>query len=170
VVDLGELECPICRDTLQRPVELVDCCTMVCVDGTWLEHSTNTNCPCCHSDHLRNFSSIRQASPLILSVLASLCVVCSKCGDHMRQDTYSEHVDSSCRSCSSSSQDSPDTSIDEIMSRPLSTPLTAVEQKLQVKLAKRSLAASPEKNILEIKTGGQVIFLLLTVNRSNTWY
>ena len=61
VVDLGELECPICHDTLQRPVELVDCCTMVCADCccTWLENSTNTNCPCCHSDHLRNFSSIR---------------------------------------------------------------------------------------------------------------
>lgn len=74
----------------------------------------------------------------------------------MRQDTYSAHIDSSCQSCSSSSQDSPDTSIDEIMSRPLSTPLTAVEQKLQSRLAKRSLAASPEENVLKIKTGGQV--------------
>ena len=163
VVDLGELECPICCDTIQRPVELVDCCTMVCADCccTWLEYSTNTNCPCCHGDHLRNFRSIRQASPLILSILASLCVVCGKCGDHMRQDTYSEHL---VQNCSSSPQDSPDTSIDEIMSQPLSTPLTVVEQKLQSRLAKRSLAASPEENILKIKTGGQVNFLLPTIH------
>lgn len=161
VVDLREIECPICYNTLQRPVELVDCSTMVCTDCccTWLEYNTNTNCPCCHGDHLCSFSSIRQASPLILSILASLCVVCGKCGEHIRQDTYSENVDSSCQGCSNTStQDSPDTSIDEIMSRPLSTPLTAVEQKHQNRLAKRSLAASPEENILKIKTGGQVIF------------
>ena len=163
-VDLRELECPICCDTLQRPVELVDCCTVVSADCccTWLEYSTSTNCPCCHGDHLCNFSSVRQASPLLLSVLASLCVVCVKCGDHMRKDTYSEHVECSCQSCSiSSSQDSPDTSIDKIMNRPLSTPLTAVEQKLQSRLAKRSLAASPEENVLKIKTGGQVNYTIV---------
>ena len=167
VVDLQELECPTSCDVLQRPVELVDCCRVVSADCccTWLEYSTNTNCPCCHGDHLCNFSSVRQASPLLLSVLASLCVVCVECGDHMRQDTYSEHADSSCQSCStSSSQDSPDTSIDKIINRPLSTPLTAVEQKHQSRLAKRSLATSPEENVLKIKTGRRVSYHYYSVH------
>lgn len=59
-VDLREIECPICCGTLQRPVELVDCSTMVCTECccTWLEYSTNTNCPCCHGDHLLHSAGI----------------------------------------------------------------------------------------------------------------
>ena len=71
----------------------------------------------------------------------------------MRQDSYSEHLASLCQSSSSPSQDSRDTSVGEIMSRPLSTPLTAIQQKLQSRLAKRSLAASREKNILKLRRG-----------------
>ena len=85
VVDQRELTCPTCLDLLQRPVELVECRTVVCSNCccTWLQHNTNTNCPCCFSDHLRDFSTVRPASPLLLNLLASVCVVCTECGAHM---------------------------------------------------------------------------------------
>ena len=75
----------------------------------------------------------------------------------MRRDAYSEHVESGCQTqCSATLQDSPDTSIGELLNRTTSTPLTPVEVKLQSRLVKRSLASSPEDNILHVKTGGQV--------------
>ena len=49
-----------------------------------------------------------------------------------------------------------DTTVENILSQSLSTPLTPVELRLQSKLAKRSLATSPDDHILKIKTGGQV--------------
>ena len=83
----------------------------------------------------------------------------------MRMDTYSKPVDSGCQTCSTlASQDSPDTSVDNILSHSLSTPLTPVEVRLQTRLAKRSLAASPEDNILKIKTSGQVILMHINMH------
>ena len=121
---------------------------------TWLQHSTSTNCPCCFGNHLSDFSTVRPASPLLLNLVASACVVCTECGAHVRHDAYRE---SRCQTqCSATSQDSPDTSIGELLNRTTSTPLTPVEVKLQSRLIKRSLASSPEDNILHIKTGGQV--------------
>ena len=74
-------------------------------------------------------------------MLASVCVVCTECGAHVRRDAYSEHVESACQIQSTvSSQDSPDTSIGEILGRATSTPLTPVEVRLQSRLVKRSLA------------------------------
>ena len=166
-VNHKELQCPICYNLLQCPVELVDCRTVVCAECCckWLRQNTNINCPHCYSDHLSDFSTLRPASSLLLGLLASLCVICVECKSHMRLDTYSEHVDSGCQSNSTSaSQDSPDTSVDEILSRPLSTPLTPVEVRLQTRLAKRSLAASPEDNVLKIKTGGQVILMHISMH------
>ena len=43
-----------------------------------------------------------------------------------------------------------------------------IEQKLQGRLAKRSLAASPEENVLKIKTGGQVS--LSSTIHGNIWH
>ena len=162
LVNYQELQCPICRNILVRPIELVDCRNVVCADCCCkrLQQNTITKCPCCHDEHISDFSTIRPASSLVLGLLASLCVVCIKCSEHMRMDLYSKHIESGCQSSSTStSQDSPNTSVDEILSRSLSTPLTPVEVRLQSRLAKRSLAASPEDNLLRIKTGGQVIII-----------
>ena len=61
ICEVVELECPICCDTIQR---LVHCCVAVVLG------LSTVPTPTVHADHLFNFSSIRQASPLIL---ASLC-------------------------------------------------------------------------------------------------
>lgn len=71
----------------------------------------------------------------------------------MRQDAYSQHVDSGCQSQYNLLPSG--TSVDETLKRP-TAPLTPVELKLQTRLAKCSLAVCPEKNVLRMKTGGQV--------------
>ena len=159
-VDVRQLECPICGNLLQSPVELVTCGNIVCANCccSWLRHSKGTSCPCCYSCHLEDFTTVRQASALTVSLLASVCVICGACGSHMRQDTYSKHIDSGCKSNGASSPSSSpvDTSVENMLNRDITTPLTPIELKLQSRLAKRSLATSPDDNILKIKTGGQV--------------
>jgi len=57
----GEGTCPICQDFLERPVELTACQMSVCCMCLvkWLEISQDLKCPCCYSDHLRDFSTIQ---------------------------------------------------------------------------------------------------------------
>ena len=166
VVDLKELYCPICCDILQSPVELVDCRAVVCAECccSWLQHCDETSCPCCYSDHLKDFSTVRPASKLVLSLLGGLCVICGECCRHVRMKDYSQHIiiDGGCKTHHNSH---PKDSVEEILSRPVTTPLTSVELKLQTKLTRRSLAASPEENVLRIKTGGQVCNYLTTVEK-----
>ena len=100
VVNLRDLQCPICCDVLRSPVELVDCRSVVCGEccSLWFQHIDDISCPCCYGDHLKSFTSIRPASHLIMSLLGGLCVVCSECGHHVRLETYQQHIDSGCNS------------------------------------------------------------------------
>ena len=98
VLDVSKLQCPICCDLLCAPVELVTCGSVVCARCccVWLKHSNKLTCPCCYSCHISDFNTIRPASPLILSMLGSLCVVCDECHGHVRLEKLNEHVASSC--------------------------------------------------------------------------
>ena len=79
-------------------------------------------------------------------------------------EAYSQRIDGGCKSHHNSH--SHDTSVEEIVNQPITTPLTSVELKLQSKLTRRSLAASPEENVLRIKTGGQVCNYLTTIENA----
>ena len=109
---------------------------------------------------LKSFTSIRPASHLIMSLLGGLCVVCSECSHHVRLETYQQHIDIGCNSHNNLL--SQDTSVEAILSRPIATPLTATELKLQSRLAKCSLAVGTAENVLKIKTRGQVCNVILT--------
>ena len=66
---------------------------------------------------------------------------------------YNDHARSNCTT--HSHQVSSSTSVVDVLSQPLTSPLTAVEQKLQTSLARRSLSNSPDE-VLQMKTGGRV--------------
>ena len=57
--------------------------------------------------------------------------------------------------CTTHTRVTSDSSVEDVLRRPLTLPLTPVEQKLQTSLARRSMSGSPE-DILRIKTGGRV--------------
>ena len=136
-----ELHCPICCDILQSPLELVVCRAVVCAKCccSWLTHCKNTSCPCCFGDHLQeDFSTVRPASQLLPSLLESLCVVCGECGGHVRLKVYSQHVNGGCQSLLTHIH------MTLALNWLITAPLTSVELKIHSKLAKRSLAASPE--------------------------
>ena len=152
----SKLQCPICCDFLCAPIELVTCGSIVCAECccTWLKHCNGLTCPCCYSSHISDYNTIRTAYPLILSMLGSLCVLCDECHCHIRLEKLNEHVASSCSklTCLPSST----VSIEQVLKKPTTAPLTPLEQKLQTSLVKRSLSTSPDEHVLQLKTKGQV--------------
>lgn len=147
---LSELNCPLCNDILNQPIQLVSCGSVVCAQCMCrsLEHQqANVVCPCCNTDHIKHFTSIREAPSLVVSSLKSLCVVCERCSSHTPLGTYKEHH------CTPQAV-SPNTSIEDVLDQPLSTPLTSIEQKLQTSLARRSMTG---EKVLKLKTGGKVM-------------
>ena len=62
--EVARSTCPICRDLLEPPVTLTQCQMTVCCMCLvrWLEASQDLKCPCCYSDHLRDFSTIKSRS------------------------------------------------------------------------------------------------------------
>ena len=155
-VALPELTCPICCDVLRCPVELVSCGSIVCAECLcgWIQNSNELACPCCYNHHLKKYSTgIRSASTLTLRLLGDLCVVCGRCQGHVQLESYNDHTRNNCTS--HTRQISSATSVVDVHSQPLTSPLTPVEQKLQTSLARRSLSGSPDE-VLQLKTGGRV--------------
>lgn len=145
---ISELNCPLCCDILNQPIELVTCGAIVCAEcmHKWLKVQNHLACPCCYTDHLKDFSTIRQAPSLVVTAIRSLCVVCEQCTSHMQLWMYQEHT------CTPQAV-SPNTSIEDVLEQPLSAPLTPIEQKLQTSLARRSMTG---EKVLHLKTGGKV--------------
>ena len=156
VLDPFQLQCPICCDLLCAPIELVTCGSIVCAECccNWIKHCNTLSCPCCYSSHISDFNTIRSASPHILSMLGSLCVLCDECHCHVRLEKLHEHVASSCSTHTYPPAST--VSIEQVLKQPPTAPLTPLEQKLQTSLVKRSLSASPEERVLQLKTRGQV--------------
>ena len=153
---LTELTCLICCGVLDSPVEIVRCQSVVCVEClcSWLQHSNDLAFPCRCDHHLREYSTgIRSASTLILHLLRSLCVICGRCQSHVQLDAHNDHVKSGCTT--RTRRVSSNSSVEDVLRRPLTSPLTPVEQKLQTSLARRSMSGSPE-DVLQMKTGGRV--------------
>lgn len=148
---LSELNCPICCDILNQPVELVTCGRMVCAECMcrWLDQHNSLSCPCCYTDHLEDFNTIKKAPSLVVTSISRLCVVCGNCDNHMKLDTWKDHH------CTSTSPEVlPNTSVEDVLHQPISAPLTPIEQKLQTSLARRSMT---DEHVLQLKTGGKVI-------------
>ena len=134
----------------------MSCQSVVCAEClcSWIQHSSDLACPCCYDHHLREYSTgIRSASTLILHLLGSLCVICGRYQSHVQLDAHTDHAKGGCTT--HTHRVSSDSSVEDVLRRPLTSPLTPVEQKLQTSLARRSMSGSPE-DVLQMKTGGRV--------------
>ena len=147
---LPALECPLCLGPLNQPIELSECKNYVCAECLceWLRQSESLACPCCYSDHLESYETLRPAPDIVLSVLADQKVTCRRCNQTGPLKHLDAHIDSKCVSYFTPSQ-----AINEILTRAQDSPLTGVELKLQSSLVRRSISTSP---VLQVKTRGQV--------------
>ena len=78
-----DLSCLTCSDVLERPLQLA-CGDIFCYNccQTWIYScpTSPTPCPCCHDHHLDR-TTIWSSSPVVVSLLSSLLVICSRgCG------------------------------------------------------------------------------------------
>ena len=159
---LTDLTCPICLDIVSQPIELSTCSSLVCAECCckWLRQIDDLSlpllCPCCHSDHFKDFSTIRQVGELTMKLLKLLMVTCTLCGQSVKMERHHDHITSNCSPVSLSS---PEGSIEAILTKSGDTPLSSLEEKLQTALVKRSLASS-STSTLQVKTGGQVRLIL----------
>ena len=94
-----DLSCPICLAVLERPLQ-VACGNIICCDccHKWIQSCSTcpAPCPCCYNHHL-DITTIRPPPPVVVSLVSSLLVICSRgCGRLVRADNYIKHLDSKC--------------------------------------------------------------------------
>lgn len=92
-----DIECPLCSDVLCQPVQF-DCGAMVCSSccHQWVAAATQPSCPCCYKGHPYCPASIRPAPDMVMSVLDSLNIICSKCNGKLQAGEQRRHLDSGC--------------------------------------------------------------------------
>lgn len=150
---INDLKCPVCTKIVDRPIELSTCGKLICSEclAARIESACSLTCPLCDDDHLKNFTTIRAASSLVINVLKQLRVNCKSCSTVVHLANYIPHIDSGCKHYREAL-----ITVQDVMQKPLDSPLLPSEEQLQSRLTKRSLATSPEDNILRVKTRGQV--------------
>lgn len=155
-----QLCCPICTFLLNGPVQL-SCGAIICLPccKSWVNHRPSgsmATCPCCY-DHLFNSSEVHSPPPLIASLMEGLLVHCGRgCGRVVRLASYRKHLDSRCRSHYDMDIHSPSRmTIKDVLSKPASTPASAVEKKVAEHLVKKMLDESPDTKVVKIPTRGQ---------------
>ena len=84
-----DLLCQLCHSLLDRPVQLTTCNNLVCMTCLceWLEERAQLTCPCCNSDHIREFKSIVHPSAVVTSILGNHKVTCTLCSNIISSGT-----------------------------------------------------------------------------------
>ena len=121
-VAISDLECPICSNELNRPIELVTCGQHVCADCCceWLRTTNTLSCPCCYyGEHFSDtFSSIRPASSLVLKLMGGLQTVCRECNQVVKVADYRVH------NCGTKSPSEVQAQVQDVLQKPRCSPYT----------------------------------------------
>ena len=85
----AELACKLCNRILDRPIQLTQCNTLVCMECLCkvLEEKGDLCCPCCHGDHLSDFSTLVHPTSVVMTVLGNHKVICSLCKNSITSGT-----------------------------------------------------------------------------------
>ena len=158
-VDISLLVCPLCLSVACAPIQL-NCDNLVCTNcltELLIDFGKNTRCPCCKipldSDH------IAPCPKIACSVVKNLKVRCARgCRVPITLQDFSQHE----HSCNPSTLPPPQSLLQlpltEVLSTPLSEPLSPDEEQLCTRLVKRSTEGGEQ---LVLKTGGQVCCKIL---------
>ncbi len=156
----ADLECPICYDIVNRPVEM-PCGKLACTDCVveWVLVASGIPCPCCFDDTPLDQSCFHPPPTVILKLLSSLVVICEKCGERVRAATHRDHLGSECRLHTlvqpRASQSPPLITLDAVISQLLDAPPLETEMKAASNIIRRTLLHSQEHHFC-VAMGGKV--------------
>ena len=169
-ISLHDLQCKVCECIVDRPVE-TPCRSLVCAkcisDLIQNAKESSLQRPCCNECHDISSTHFVPATEVVLKVLGALLIRCDKplCSAVMGLKHLAEHVNSGCQTHIASFSPSKLTT-QQILSRPLQSPPTALEQKAAANIVKRLIHTSPPScsssqqlptaPVVKLKTDGTV--------------
>ena len=165
-LSLTDFQCAICLHIVDRPVE-TPCRKLLCADciseSLWCQDDSTEQempCLCCKGSHYITSTSFTPASEVVLKVLGALLTRCdnSSCTAVVGLKHLKQHVESGCKITASTFSPSKLT-IGQIISRPLQSPPTSVEQKAAANVVQRLMQTSPTTDASEGNTPSSVIKL-----------
>ena len=141
--------CKACNNVLHGPV-MLPCLHHTCVDCLCLslQQTGRIKCPECDVVHPLTTTSIAAPSPLLLHLLADQLAMCSICKGAVQLKYYDEHVKSSC-------SEYLHVTVQQILNKPLSCPLSKLEEKIGSNVVRRWFHNS-DNNVIAVPTGGPV--------------
>ena len=147
---LEDLQCKKCMCIADRPV-ITACGSLLCYICTVQSLHQGEQCPACQALH----SSVPYpGGKVVTAVIGSLLLHCISCGALVELQRLKEHQDSGCLAVPLTSSK---VTLEQLLLRPVTAPLTADEKKLATSLVKRLTNTSPSaENILTLPTSGQV--------------
>lgn len=158
-----KLTCPLCSNIFNRPVEL-SCGSIVCSECCFkrIQSTSSLSCPCC-SGHSLNSSSVQPPSPLLVSLLEDLLILCLKrCGKVVKVHQYENHLSGNCKThyhLDTQVKLPSQLTLEEVLSKPTTSPATPVEVKAAHHLVRRIMDNGDGpggQGVLTVRTGGQV--------------
>lgn len=145
-LSLSDFQCALCLCIVNQPVE-TPCRKLICATCI-SEHVRGANlsdmpCPCCKQSHSITSSSFPPASEVVLKVIEALLLHCDKplCTAVVELKHLRDHVESGCQNTLTTYSPSKLT-IGQVLSRPLQSPPTVVEQKAAAKVVQRLMHTS----------------------------
>ena len=164
-VSLIDLQCAVCKCIVDSPVQ-TPCGKLVCCQCIVpvVEKAAFPTIPCPSCSETHEISSPASFSPppkRISRILSSLLIQCEKpqCTKVVQLGHLQAHISSGCQSVGTGTSSPSKLTISHVLTRPLSSPPTLLEQKAASHVVKRMLACSsesPSSAVVNLPTQGQV--------------
>ena len=151
-IQLCDVTCSFCSMVVDRPVQL-HCGKLACC--MCIEQYTNITFPCCGEEHT---SSPIVAADMIVKVIGSLLLHCSKCQIPVELKHLRQHFDSGCEDVRTGHLDQVDQTVPQILSRPHDAPPRVTERKLASSVMRQMMnsSSSSTDGLVSLPRGGQV--------------
>ena len=166
---LSDFQCAICNNIVDRPVT-TPCRKLLC--GECISNRIRASdvddiqCPACNDLHSITPKTFTPASDVVLKVLGGLLLHCEKptCSAIVTLEHLRDHVESGCKSTSSPAFSPSKLTVGQMMSCPLQSLPTCMEQKATAKVIQRLLhapstsksAAQAMPSVVKLTTDGTV--------------
>ncbi len=151
-IQQSDVQCAICLGTLNSPVQLTPCMSLLCSPCLiqWIEYSKSNECPVCYH-HILTTSEIRLLEDIHLRLLHGMLVTCTTCNQSIHLCELKTH-NNICGTLTSSCISPHELTATSILNQPVTSPPSAIEQRVATRIVKRMM----QDGQIRMSTGGQV--------------